>query len=432
MNKNLFVITIIIIVFFGNINCLTLAQNIAIENTVSENGTTENIQDENTNTLVINSIEQLQNLHEETQNQIKEANEQLENISIEMTESLQQIQELNEQIESYEVEIEQLKDEANKLKNSIDKLEKELVISQEKYEFQKGSLEKRLSILYELGETRYLDVLLQSRSIGDFISRYYLISQLAEYDNEILEDIEIEKTKIETAKSNLEQERKLYKVAKDNAERTSIILENTRVVKNNYMNQLTEEEKILQEKIDIYNEQMKRIDAEIRLYALANVGTDYVGGDMSWPVPGYSRISSPFGMRVHPITGIYKLHTGTDISAPMGANFVASNSGIVIKAEYNTAYGNMVVIDHGGGVVSLYAHGSEIMVNIGDKVNKGDVVLKVGDTGYSTGPHAHFEIRINGEYKDPMQILNVDKDYVENTITVEDTLTIENILTVKN
>ena len=90
-------------------------------------------------------------------------------------------------------------------------------------------------------------------------------------------------------------------------------------------------------------------------------------------------------MRTHPITGVYKLHTGVDISAPLGANFIAANDGIVTKAGYNSAYGNMVIIDHGGGVSTLYAHGSEILVQVGQVVKRGESILKVGSTGYSTG-----------------------------------------------
>ena len=107
-------------------------------------------------------------------------------------------------------------------------------------------------------------------------------------------------------------------------------------------------------------------------------------------------------MRVHPITGQYKLHTGVDIGAPTGANFIAANDGIVVKSEYNTAYGRMVIIDHGGGISTLYAHGSEFLVEVGQTVKRGDAVLKVGSSGYSTGPHAHFEVRINGVVTDPM------------------------------
>ena len=119
-------------------------------------------------------------------------------------------------------------------------------------------------------------------------------------------------------------------------------------------------------------------------------------------MPGYTRITSKYGMRTHPITGVYKLHTGVDIGAPMGANFVAANDGIVVKAEFNSAYGNMVIIDHGGGISTLYAHGSEIVAELGQNVKRGDVILKVGSTGYSTGAHAHFEVRINGVTTDPL------------------------------
>ena len=123
-------------------------------------------------------------------------------------------------------------------------------------------------------------------------------------------------------------------------------------------------------------------------------------------------------MRTHPITGIYKLHTGVDIGAPIGANFVAANDGIVIKAGYNIAYGNMVVLDHGGGIQTLYAHGTEILVEVGDVVTQGTSVLSVGSTGFSTGPHAHFEVRVNGACVEPLDYItsyntNIEIDDME-------------------
>ena len=128
---------------------------------------------------------------------------------------------------------------------------------------------------------------------------------------------------------------------------------------------------------------------------------------MQWPIYGHYKITSNYGMRVHPITGVYKLHTGVDISATIGTEFTSMAKGIVVKAEYNTAYGNMVIIDHGGGVQTLYAHGSEIVAKLGQEVNAGDVVLKVGSTGYSTGPHAHFEVRINGSPVNPLDYVSI-------------------------
>ena len=126
-------------------------------------------------------------------------------------------------------------------------------------------------------------------------------------------------------------------------------------------------------------------------------------GMFCWPIPGYSAITSEFGYRTHPITGVYKLHTGTDIGAPEGADFVAMADGVVVTSGTNTAYGNMVMINHGNGIVTLYAHGSKRLVKTNDIVKQGEPVLKVGSTGFSTGPHAHFEVRINDEYVNPMQ-----------------------------
>lgn len=135
----------------------------------------------------------------------------------------------------------------------------------------------------------------------------------------------------------------------------------------------------------------------------SNYNSVIANGMFTWPIPGYTSITSEFGYRTHPITGIYKLHTGTDIAAPEGIDFVAMADGVVITACRNTSYGNMVLINHGNGIVTLYAHGSKLLVRTNDVVKQGEPVLKVGSTGYSTGPHAHFEVRINDEYVNPMQ-----------------------------
>ena len=134
-----------------------------------------------------------------------------------------------------------------------------------------------------------------------------------------------------------------------------------------------------------------------------NVDIQIDNNMFTWPIPGYNTVTSEFGYRVHPITKVYKLHTGTDIGAPEGANFVAMADGVVITAGTNTAYGKMVMISHGNGIVTLYAHGSKLLVKTNQTVTKGQAVLKVGSTGYSTGPHAHFEVRINNQYVNPMQ-----------------------------
>ena len=158
--------------------------------------------------------------------------------------------------------------------------------------------------------------------------------------------------------------------------------------------------------------------------------TEVDGVKMASGDPASVNVSSNFGLRTHPVTGIYKLHTGTDIGAPMGSDFIAANDGIVTYAGWNTAYGMMVIVDHGGGITTLYAHGSEILVNVGDTIYQGHPVLKVGSSGYSTGPHAHFEVRINGQYVEPLDYITSyslgdknKKEKIENTVVeIEDTI----------
>lgn len=396
MKKRLAIIFIIIAVIIFSIAPPIKADN-EVTNTISN--------DIANNTALGNTVEDLQLQQDQMESQIDEKTERLEYIQSVLPDEMVQLQLINEQIAGYEQEIASLAMEAETLEASIAELKLELEEAEEKYEKQRETFEKRLIIMYEAGETTYLDVLLSSKSITDFVSTYYMMAEIASMDSELLQEAELEKIGIQTAKETLERQREQFKAAKDNKEKTAITLENTKIVRNNYMKQLTEEQLALQAEIDLYYQQINNIEAEIVMLTTANVGTDYAGGSMAWPVPGYSRITSPFGMRTHPITGVYKLHTGTDVSAPIGANFIAANSGIVIKASRDYAYGNMVIVDHGGGVSTLYAHGSEILVEVGQTVQKGDPVLKVGSTGYSTGPHAHFEIRINGEYVDPMNFV---------------------------
>ena len=131
----------------------------------------------------------------------------------------------------------------------------------------------------------------------------------------------------------------------------------------------------------------------------------YTGGQLAWPIPGYNNITSNYGMRIHPIYHVPKLHTGIDVGAPKGASFVAAEDGVVILAKYNGGYGNCVIINHGNGITTLYGHGTSILVSNGQTVKRGQPVLTVGSTGTSTGNHAHFEVRKNGSPVDPLPYL---------------------------
>lgn len=344
----------------------------------------------------------LQTEQQELQNQIDEANNQLEEVQNELSENLQQVQKLDEKISSSKQELEELNSKIEQLQTSKDEVESKLTVAQENYDKQKELLDNSLIAIYESSDTKYLDVILSSKSISEFLSNYFLITELANYEMELLEEMQAKKEEIELSKKKLDETSEELAVIKANQTKTAKILENTKTVRENFISKLSDEEKDIQAKIDEYNTRFEEINSEILTLALQGIDTKYIGGELAWPVPGYTRISSQYGMRTHPITGVYKLHTGVDISAPMGVNFIAANDGIVTKAGYNSAYGNMVIVDHGGGVSTLYAHGSEILVQVGQTVKRGEAVLKVGSTGYSTGPHAHFEVRLNGVVTDPM------------------------------
>lgn len=403
MRKNLCIVLILLICF---VTTYTYAEN---EN---ENSTT-NLQ-----------TQDLQTQRDEIQNKLSEANGELNEVHSSLSENLQQVEKLDEKISSSEQQLQEQESKITELKNSINEIESELNTVTEKYERQRKLFEQRLVATYEAGETQYLDILLKSKSLSDFLSSYYLITELAELDNDLISELEEKKKSIDLSKQKLENEKAELATIIESQTRLSRTLQNTKKIRESFIEKLSEEEKNLQTKIDEINTQYEVVNKQILALAQQGIDTAYIGGELAWPVPGYTRITSKYAMRVHPITGQYKLHTGVDIGAPEGANFVAANDGIVTKAEYNTAYGNMVIIDHGGGISTLYAHGSETLVQVGQTVKRGDAVLKVGSTGYSTGPHAHFEVRINGVTTDPLPYITNGLIPGEETTSDENTNTI--------
>lgn len=370
-----------------------------------------------------NNNNNLQTKRDELQNQLNETNGELNEVQSNLSENLQQVEKLDEKISSSEEQLEQQESKITELKNSISEIETELNTVTEKYEKQRKLFKQRLVAIYEAGETQYLDILLKSKSLSDFLSSYYVITQLAELDNDLITELEEKKNTIDLSKQKLENEKAELATIIESQTRLSRTLQNTKKMRESFIEQLSDEEKNLQTKIDEINAQYEEVNKQILALAGQGIDTAYIGGELEWPVPGYTRITSKYAMRVHPITGQYKLHTGVDIGAPEGANFVAANDGIVVKAERNPAYGNMVIIDHGGGISTLYAHGSEILVQVGQTVKRGEAVLKVGSTGYSTGPHAHFEVRINGITTDPLPYITNGLIPGEETTTEENTNT---------
>lgn len=347
----------------------------------------------------------LQEQSNELTGQLSESNNRLKVVQDEISSNMQELQDLDTEIAQSQEELTKINQDVDTLMTQIQENEEKLNKVQSEVDKMQSLVDARVIAMYETPKLQYLEILLTSESFTEMLGNYYNLKDLIEYDSELLETAKNQRREIVTTKKILAEKKQQVVKDKQTQQKKSQVLSNVKKTREYYLSKLSKEEQDLQSQIDEYNTQVAEIEAEIKMMALNSIGPDYMGGAMTWPVPGYTSLTSLYGMRVHPITKAYKLHTGVDISAPMGATFVAAADGVVTKATFNKAYGNMVVIDHGGGVQTLYAHGSEILVQVGQQVTKGTQVLKVGSTGYSTGPHAHFEIRINGQTVDPLEYL---------------------------
>lgn len=355
-------------------------------------------------------LNELQEQKNNIQTQIDDVTQNLNEVDNELSENLKKIQNLDESINSTQNSLEEIDLKISNKQKNINHLENDLELVNQKYNKRKDFLDTRLIAMYETQKINYLDAVLNAKNISEIISTYYLISEITSCDIDLLELVEKEKKEIELKEEEISKQKEELENEQRNQKKTQIVLSNTKLLRENYLMNLSIEEQNLQKQIDEYNMQINDIENEIRKLTLTvTFGEDYRGGPMKWPIDGHYNITSNYGMRTHPITGVYKLHTGVDISATIGTNFTAIADGIVVKAEYNSAYGNMVIIDHGGGVQTLYAHGSEIIAKIGQEVKAGEVVLKVGSTGYSTGPHAHFEVRKNGNPVNPLDYVSISQ-----------------------
>lgn len=408
--KKTVILFLTITILFSSTNMFVFAEDTA-ENTNMDDSMTNTSENSTENTSENEETSEIDDLNmqkEALEAAVSESESQIGIVEDQISAALAEVEKLSLQISEKREEISNLEAEEESLMIYIEEAETSLAEYTEKYETQKALLEKRLVAMYEMGEVKYLDVLLNSESLSDFLSRYYLVSEITQSDYELVSSVRENKEQMESLTESLKEKKEELEQDKIDKEKYEISLSNMEILKNNKINQLNAEELAIYQQIEQYKTEIESIETEIKQIALQNIGEIYIGGTMIWPTPGYTTITSNFGMRTHPITGIYKLHTGVDIGAPYGAMFVAANDGVVVKAEMNSAYGNMVMIDHGGGVMTLYAHGSEILVEVGQTVTQGTAVLKVGSTGYSTGPHAHFEIRINGEYVNPLDYISPD------------------------
>lgn len=365
---------------------------------------------------------ELKNKKNSIDEQIAETNSEIAGVKSQMTNALTQINQLNSQISSYENEIDELEGQLSTLNVQIEKKEEDILEQEEKYKEQKELLEKRLVALYESGTISYLDVLLSAETLSDFISKYYLISQIAELDEELLQKIENTRNKIQTEKEELENSKQTLASSKEIIEVKRNSLNLSVKDKNNLVNTLTEEEKALNQQLEQFEIDKKAIQDELGKIAKKESSKNSSSSVTSNVTPSSCGYIFPiFGLSKENINNknypSYPGHNGVDVNiGVVGKSVVAVKDGTVetSKSLKNPdgsyrSYGEYITINHHDGTQTLYAHllaGSR-KVSPGQKVSQGQVIGTVGSTGNSTGPHLHFEIRKSGRYIDPQLILNI-------------------------
>ena len=227
--------------------------------------------------VLADDINDLRDRKKELQNEINQSNEEIEELQNKITENLEQLNRLNGKIEEYQNYIDVLQEDLNKIEQDIETVENKLKIVKHNYNLQRTALQNRIVALYESGDILYLDVLLNSNNLSDFISNYYLIGEIARYDEELLNNIESQKKQIENTKNILDEKRKNVKTIKANAEKTTIALENSIIIRNSYIEKLTEDEKATQEKIQEYQTELNNLETRIVALATSGVDLEYVG-----------------------------------------------------------------------------------------------------------------------------------------------------------
>ena len=345
-------------------------------------------------------LEDAQKKQEEIQQQIKNTDEKISANTAEK-------KKLDTEINHVQAEIDSLNSRINDINEKIANNELELEAAEKDSQEQFESYKARASLMIERGGVSYLEVILQSKSFSDLLSRITFVKEIAKYDSEKLAELKKIEEKIQNIKQELEQDKNELVTLRQNEEKQMSALAQKRSESQSIIDSLKNDKSAFEAALKEQEAAEAAARAEIARLAQSSSssGTQYSGGVMAVPAGG--PITSYYGWRIHPVTGKQKLHTGMDFGAAYGTDIIAAEAGTVIVAGYNTGgYGNYVVIDHGGGVTTLYGHASSLCVSSGQYVSRGQVIAKVGSTGMSTGPHLHFEVLINGAHTDPLNYLN--------------------------
>lgn len=347
------------------------------------------------------------------QSQQKSISSKLAALKKSKADAQEQLDVVNELVANLETQIETVNSQIASANAEIKGLEDEIAQKDEEIEASKEKFKERLKAIYISGDmTGGLEVLLCSDGLQEFISNTVYLEAMADYDQSLIDELTSDKEGYQDKKATVEEKKKEIDAQKAELAEKKTELDAQQKEAEELMAQIKADEEAYKKKQAEIDLQMKQARAQLDALVSKNTANSqnstYYGGSFGWPTPGYKNITSKFGWRTYTLNGkkVTSNHKGIDIGAPSGAKIVASNGGKVVTSAYNAnGYGNYVIIDHGGGKLTVYGHMSSRGVSVGQSVTKGQQIGKVGSTGRSTGPHLHFEIRINGNAVNPLNYL---------------------------
>ncbi len=386
---------------------LVLAAGIPIQ---ASSASTEKVTEDAASTK---SLQEAQDEKAQLEKALKEAQSTIEDLRDSKGDIESKVTELNQQLIDISARITDLENQLTAKSEDIQETKDELAGAKEREAQQYADMKVRIQFMYENGQTSYLEALLSSRNISEFLNSADYIAQIQSYDRQKLTEYQDTVESIVNLEAQLEQEYTDLEALKSTVESNKATVAAMMRQKESELADISGDIEDAQSDADYYAAEIqaqeeliaaiKRAEAE---KAAAGVEEHpYTGGAFRWPCPSSTRVTSDYGTRVSPMSGASSNHKGIDIGASSGADIIAAADGTVTAASYSSAAGNYVMIDHGGGLYTVYMHASSLLVSPGQTVSAGDVIAKVGSTGISTGSHLHFGVSLNGSYVSPWSYL---------------------------
>lgn len=361
-------------------------------------------------------IQESQKLKKELQGSItdsKKLKKELENLKNDVA---AYITELDSQLEALQAHIDELNNLIIEKEAEIEVTTQELEVAIETEERQYQAMKDQIKFMYEQGDSFYLEIMFESKSFSDFLTKARYVEQLEAYEKKCLEEYRAAREWTQLCKDTLESEKEALDEAKATAESEeetiSVMLAEKEAELANYNTKISQAQAEINSAEAALAAEVSAIEAleaqileEKKAIAATMNKVTYDGGMFAWPCPKYIRITEEFGWRTNPITGKSEFHSGLDMGAPAGSPILAAYDGVVVASAYNWSMGNYIMIDHGDGLYTVYMHASKLYVSAGTVVVKGETIAAVGTTGSSTGNHLHFSVRLNGTYVSPWNYL---------------------------